>query len=437
MPFAPIEPSLWYATARPGPETSALDTDMSADVCIVGAGYTGLSSAIHLAEKGVNVIVLDAEIVGFGGSGRNAGHCTPTFAHSNFAGVRKTVGAPYADRFIAAQADSADLVFGLIDRYGIDCDAVRTGYVEAAHTPAVLKRLEVRTADYNSLGKKTQLLDRAEAARRTGSSRYAGGWYHPDGGHLNPLGYVRGLARALLSLGGKIHTQSPVVSIVPSGTGWKVATAKGSVTADKVILGTGAYTTSYWPKLDRTFARLATAAFATEPLPEALIASIVPDNNTVVETRHDPASYRITADRRLVTTMMVEGRRGGDPEYTRALASRRFEWILPQLKGKRWEYYWYGELDIHPRTYPRLYDLAPGIVAATGFSGRGVPTGTAVGKILADWGMGTAKTDLAMPSDPLVAVSALLPLATRIALPYVRLVDQISAWRYGIRPPKY
>ncbi|GEO87383.1 MULTISPECIES: NAD(P)/FAD-dependent oxidoreductase [Alphaproteobacteria] len=437
MAFAPLEPSLWFATASPAPETGALESAISADVCIIGAGYTGLSSAIHLAEKGTAVVVLEANVIGFGGSGRNAGHCTPTFHHHSLAGVRKILGEPFGTRFIAAQANAADLVFGLIDRYGIDCDAVRTGYVEAAHTPAVFARIDAKNADYMALGKRTQVLTKAETERRTGSQRYFGGWLHPDGGHLNPLSYVRGLARALLGLGGRIYTQSTVISIKPAGTRWQVSTSRGSVTVDKVVLASGAYSTAYWPGIDRTFARLATAAFATEPLSPELIESIVPENNTVVETRSDPASYRITADGRLVTTMMVEGRRGGNVDYTRMIASRRFEWILPQLRGKRWEYYWYGELDMHSRTFPRLYDVAPGIAAATGFSGRGVPTGTAVGEILADWAFGISRKDLAMPMDPLTTVSPLLNLATRVALPYVRLVDQMSAWRYGIRPPKY
>lgn len=375
MAFVPLEPSLWFATASPEPETGALESAISADVCIVGACYTGLSSAVQLAEKGTAVVVIEADVISFGGSGRNAGHCAPTFHHHSLAGVRKILGKSLGTRFIAAQANAADLVFGLIDRYRIDCDAVRTGYVEAAHTPAVLARIEAKNAYYMALGKRTRVLTKAETERRTGSQRYLGGWLHSDGGHLNPLGYVGGLARALLGLGGRIYTQSAVISIRPAGTRWQVSTSKGSVTADKVILGSGAYSSAYWPGINRTFARLGTAAFATEPHSLELIASIVPDNNTVVETRSDPAGYRITADGRLVTTMMVEGRRGGDPDYTKTIASRRFEWILPQIKGKRWEYYWYGELDMHARTFPRLYDVAAGIAASTGFSGRGVPTG--------------------------------------------------------------
>ncbi len=437
MAFEPIEPCLWYATAQAAPDTNLLDDTLSADVCIVGAGYTGLAAALHLAEQGTGVVVLDAKVVGFGGSGRNAGHCTPTFAHTSLAEVRRRLGEPFGTRFIQAQADAADLVFGLIERFQIGCEAVRTGYVEAAHSPAAMARIEAKQAEYGALGKGTAVLDRAETARRTGSMRFFGGWFHPGGGHLNPLGFARGLARAVLARGGRIHTDSAVLRISPSGTRWKVTTAGGSVTADKVILASGAYATPYWPKIDRVFARLGTAAFATEPLSSAEIASISPENNTVLETRHDPASYRITGDGRLVTTMAVEGRRGGDPAYTRAIASRRFEWILPQMKGKRWEYYWHGQLDVDARTFPRLYDAAPGIAAAAGFSGRGVPTGTAVGKILADWALGTPAADLAMPLEKLAAVPPFLAAGTRVALPYLRLVDQISAWRYGVFPPKY
>src|SRR5260221_9997 len=133
MVRAPLEPSLWYATAAPAPETSALQGTVNADVCVVGACYTGLSTALHLAEQGVGTIVLEAEQIGFGGSGRNAGHCTPTFHFYDFPKVRRMLGEPYAERLIRRQTNAANLVFDLIRRYEIDCDGMQNGYVQPRH----------------------------------------------------------------------------------------------------------------------------------------------------------------------------------------------------------------------------------------------------------------------------------------------------------------
>src|SRR6185369_4938162 len=137
-----------------------------------------------------------------------------------------------AARLIARQTDAANLVFDLIRRYEIDCEGVQTGYVQAAHAPGVLAKMEARCGYYRSVGKATRMLDRDEVAQLTGSPRYHGGWFHPEGGHLNPLGYSRGLARAVMSRGGRIFTHSPVTAIAPEGARWRVETERGAVLAD-------------------------------------------------------------------------------------------------------------------------------------------------------------------------------------------------------------
>src|SRR5439155_23820343 len=136
MTRTPLESSLWYATAAPAPDTRALDGTVETDVCIIGAGYTGLSTALHLAEPGVRVVVLEAEEVGFGGSGRNAGHCTPTFHFHPIPRVRRMLGEPWAQRLIERQTNAANLVGRLILEHGIDCEWRQTGYLHAAHTPS-------------------------------------------------------------------------------------------------------------------------------------------------------------------------------------------------------------------------------------------------------------------------------------------------------------
>lgn len=434
---APIEPSLWYATAAPAPATGPLDGRTEADVCVVGGGYTGLSTALHLAEHGVSVTLLEAKEIGNGGSGRNAGHCTPTFHFYEIPQIRKMLGEPFASRLIRRQTDAANLVFDIIRRYGIDCEAVQTGYVQAAHAPALMAKMEARCRLYQEVGKATRMLDRDETARLTGSPRYFGGWFHPEGGHLNPLGYSRGLAGAAIGQGARIFTGSPVTAIVAEGARWRVETAAGAVVAKKVVCGTGAYTTDFWPGLKESFSTLGVAILATQPIGDNLRRTIAPENNTVVDSRGDTMIYKFNKDGRLVTSVFVEGRRGGDVAYTKALMAAKLKWLLPQLDEVEFEYYWLGALDMQPKTIPRLFELAPGIVASLGYSGRGVPTGTMMGTVLAEWATGTPAAELALPLEPLARAPAYMGFAPRLFLAWSRFRDARLARAGGVRAPTY
>ncbi|MFO1039340.1 MAG: FAD-binding oxidoreductase [Geminicoccaceae bacterium] len=437
MEFSPIEESLWHATAAEAPATGPLEDEISVDVCVIGAGYTGLSSALHLAEKGVRVAVVEARCVGFGGSGRNAGHCTPTFHFYSIPTVRRMLGPVYGERLVQRQTNAANLVFDLIRRYGIDCEGVQNGYLMVAHAPSMVKLLEEKQKTYASAGKTTQLLDKDETERLTGSPRYFGAWHHPEGGHLNPLGYSRGLAKAAIGLGCAVYTDSPVRSVTRSGSRWRVETLKGAVLADKVICGTGAYTDSFWPGLEQSFERLGVAILATQPLSDNVRKSIAPNNHTVVETRNDPMIYKYNKDGRLVTSVFIEGRRGGDVEYTKRLTAEKLKWMLPQLDEVDFQYYWTGQLDMQPKTFPRLFELAPGVVASLGYSGRGVPTGTMMGTVLCDWAMGTPREDLTLPLEPLAKVPLYMKVVPRLFLAATRWSDQRRARREGVNPPPY
>ena len=437
MTEAPLEDSLWFSTAAAAPQTNRVEGQVRADVCIIGGGYTGLSSALHLAEQGVSAALLEARQIGYGGSGRNAGHCTPTFHVHEIPEIRRKLGEPYAARLIDRHSNSANLVFDIIRRYGLDCEAVQNGYVQPAHAPSMLPKLEARCRTYQDIGKPARMLDRDETRRLTGSPRYFGAWFHPEGGHLNPLGYARGLTRAALSQGARIFTNSPATAVISEGGGWRVETPTGSVVADKVICGTGAYTSDYWPGLRHSFAVLSVACLATRPLSDNIRRSIAPENITVVESRGDPAIYKFDKDGRLVTSVFVEGRRGNDVRYTQDLVATRLKWLLPQIDELAWEFYWYGDLDMQPRTIPRLFGLAPGVVASLGYSGRGVPTATMMGTVLADWAMGARPEDLVLPIEPLRRAPFYMTVAPRVLLPYFRFRDRWTARRDRLDPPRY
>ena len=436
--FSPFKTTLWYATAPPAPETTELEGTTKADICIVGGGYTGLTTALELAEGGISVVLLEKEEVGFGGSGRNAGHCTPTFTHYSLPELRAMLDEPWAERLIARQTRANDRVSSMIQRYQIQCEWQQNGYVMGAPYPGMMKTIQEKVRTYNAVGARTRALDKDEVAAITGSPRFHGGWLHEEAGHLNPLGYSRGLARAVIQEGGTIHTNSPVTGCERQADGWAISTAKGKVIADKVIFATGAYTVGGWPKLDQTFKIQKVFVAATQPLCDDERQSILPRNTTIHDGRGDIYVYKYNAEGRIVASMFPMGRRGRDMEYTRQVMSDRLEWLHPQIKQEiRWEYFWFGELDMQYRTVPRLYDLAPGVVALTGLSGRGVPTGSMLGGILSEWARGVPEKDLSLKLEPLTSAPFYMNYGPKLTLRYYRVSDWIKTKLAGVPLPPH
>lgn len=437
--FSPFDVTLWYATATAAPKTEPLEGRVQADVCIVGAGYTGLTTALELARAGVKVVLLERAEAGFGGSGRNAGHCTPTFTHYSLPELRTMLGAPWAERLIERQTRANDRVSSMIRDYQIDCEWVQNGYVMGAPYKGALAGLDKKVETYNAVGARTRVLDRDEVEAMTGSPRFYGGWLHEEGGHLNPLGYARGLARAVMQEGGVIHTGSAVIACDRNPTGgWSVKTDKGEVVADKVIFSTGAYTVGGWPKLDRTFKIQKVFVAATQPMDEETRRTVLPRNTTIHDGRGDIYVYKYNAEGRIVASMFPMGRRGRDMAYTRQVMSDRLKWLHPQIKGEiRWDYFWFGELDMQYRTVPRFYSLAPGVVALTGLSGRGVPTGSMLGSILSEWALGKPENELALKLEPLTEAPFYMSFGPAMTLRYYRIRDNIAARLSGAPLPPH
>ncbi|UPA26841.1 NAD(P)/FAD-dependent oxidoreductase [Shinella oryzae] len=437
--FSPFDVTLWYATAASAPHTEPLSGRVQADVCIVGAGYTGLTTALELAKAGVNVVLLERQEIGFGGSGRNAGHCTPTFTHYSLHELRRMLGEPFAERLIERQTRANERVSRMIRDYQIDCEWVQNGYVMGAPHEGAMDEIRRKVETYNAVGAKTRLLCRDEVAAVTGSPRFHGGWLHEEAGHLNPLGYARGLGRAVIQERGKIFTGTTVTGCERDiGSGWKVTTDRGEVVASKVIFTTGAYTVGGWPKLDRTFKIQRVFVAATQILSEETRRTVLPHNTTIHDGRGDIYVYKYNAEGRIVASMSPMGRRGRDMAYTRQVMSDRLKWLHPELREEiRWDYFWFGELDMQYRTVPRFYDLAPGVVALTGLSGRGVPTGSMLGSILSEWALGKPENELALKLEPLKAAPFYMGFAPKMMLRYYRLRDNISTKLAGAELPPH
>lgn len=433
----PLEPSLWYASAAAAPDMTPLDSTIETDVCIVGGGYTGLSTAIHLGQTGVRTAVLEAEQIGYGCSGRNAGHFTPTFHYYSIPRIREMVGEPRASRLIERQTNAATLGAELVRRYDIDCEWQQNGFIMAAHTPSAIPKLEKHNATYTSIGKKTRMLDRAEMASLSGSDKFFGGWLHPEAAHVNPLGYARGLARAAIQEGAQIFVKSKVIRLEPVGSRWAVITEKGRVLADKVICGTGAYSSEYWPGIDRTYKVQPCYVAATQPLSDNVRKTILPENHSAHDGRGDLFCYKYNKDGRIVASMFPSGRRGPDLEYTRQVMTDRLRFLYPQVGEVRWEYLWWGDIDMQRKTIPRLFDLAPGVIASLGYSGRGVPTGTMMGTVLADWARGVPASELAIEPEKIVSAPGYMSVAPRLMLRYFAWRDNRAARKDGTQLPPH
>lgn len=438
--FSPFDATLWYATAEPPPPTASLGEAITADICIVGAGYTGLTTALELARKGVKVALLEAQEVGFGGSGRNAGHCTPTFTHYSLQQLRKLLPQPFAERLIARQTQANRTVAAMIQSYQISCEWQQNGYFMGARHEGQVAALQEKVRSYNEVGAHTEFIDAARAEAITGSPRFIGGWLHHEGGHLNPLSYARGLARAAIQEGVLLHTRSPATGVERrTAGGWTVRTPNGSVAAEKVIFTTGAYTVGGWPKLDRTFKIMRVFVCATQPLPENVRRRVLPQNTTMHDGRGDIYVYKYNREGRIVASMFPMGRRGVDIDHTKTVMTDRLKWLHPDLAHEdiRWEYFWFGELDMQYKTVPRFYELAPGVTALTGLSGRGVPTGSMLGGILSEWALDVPQKELSLPLEPLREAPFYMSFGPQLTLRYYRYKDRLIDWRRRVEAPPH
>lgn len=415
--------SLWAATAEIAPATPPLEGEADAEVVIVGGGYTGLSAALHLAEAGTRVRVLEACEPGWGASGRNGGHVIPGIKAEPDE-IIATLGEERGRRLIEVVRRTADLVFELIERHAIRCDARRVGWLQPAHNVAGYEACARKVEQWVREGADVALLDRPTMAGLLGSEVYCGGWLDRRGGNLQPLSYARGLARAAQSKGAVVHGASPARKLTPTGERWRVDTPSGHVTADRVILATNGYTDDLWPGLKRSIVPVHSFQVATRPLSDNLRRTILPGGHAASDIRRMLRYFSVDRTGRLT----MGGRAGGTDTNLPTAGNpvdRAVAEIFPQLGPIELEYSWIGRVAITTDFWPHLHELAPGLVAGLGYNGRGVGMATMMGKLLAKHARGR---DVAFP------VTRMRPIAFhglhRAALPavqvYYRLRDAIG-----------
>jgi len=413
-----------YALTAPcAPQAGPLRGSLRVDVALVGAGFSGCIAALELSRRGLSVALIEAGEVGQGGSGRNHGQCIPVFGY-----LDETQLPPTG---FALLRDAGRLVFDQIAELGIACDPVQKGWLQAAHSAKGLERARATHARYAALGKADAFLDPEEVAALSGVSGTFGGWLHRDGGHLNPLAYVRGLARAAQAAGARLHTRTPVTGLRRGRDGaWILATPEGEITARKVGLATNAYGMGAVPaRMRASLVPMTSYAIASAPLQPHQRAAVLPSGVNFSDTRRDPMFFRVDATGRIITGGLVELRRGRWTAPTVAEQGARLARRFPELQGLVWTHHWTGTVGISARQRPAIFELEDGLWGLLGYSGRGVPTSAVLGRAFAATLADPAEGARLWPADPPARIPAgrLIGLAVQsLRGPVNKLRDRLS-----------
>ncbi|MBT6138734.1 MAG: FAD-binding oxidoreductase [Rhodospirillaceae bacterium] len=421
--------SFWYETAPEAPVTETLVGEAKAEVAVVGGGYLGLSAALHLAEAGVDVALLEADEAGFGASGRNAGFVVPNLLTGlDPKLMREALGTERGDLLCRTLGEGGDLIFDLIRRHNIDCEGRQSGWIQPLHTPAKQEWLEDRVEQWRALGRPVEALSADQANQETGATSYHGAFLDPTGGHVNPLGLVRGYAKAAIEQGARIYTSSRVQSMERAEDGdrkgWRLKTDKGTLFASKVLLTTNATGDGLAPAAENTQYPITLFQVATEPLDPELRKSVLPNDRSSADTRKDLIAFRWTWDNRLVTGGLLASPFGAS-ELGRTHHLDRLQTLLPQLPPLKLDYAWQGRLAAARDFMPRLMSLGPEAYSAITCNGRGMAMTTAMGKAFARYLTGGSNEELPVPiTDPNpIPLPSLASLAFSVWLPFNRWID--------------
>jgi len=420
-------PDSWYAaTADFLPEQPALQSEVRADVCVVGGGYTGLSAALHLAEAGYKVILLEAQRVGFGASGRNGGQLGSGQRNDQFE-IERYMGLDDAKRLWALAEDAKDLVKGLVAKHQIDC-YLKPGVAHLGLNRREMDDLHREAEHLQTVYGYDQIdtLDRDQGHTLCPSPAYHGGTLDMGAGHLHPLRYVLGLARAAMAAGCTIHERSEVVRIEAGATP-VVQTAQGKVTCDHLILGCNGYLGDLEPKVARRVMPINNFIVATEPLGDRT-TEVLTQDVAVADTKFVVNYFRLSHDGRL----LFGGGESYGYRFPKDIAAKAWGPMLdiyPHLKDVKIDYAWGGTLGITMRRMPYLARVTPNILNASGYSGHGVGTATHAGQLMALAVQGQAQgfdTLASVPIAPFPGGTAMRHPLLVLAMTWFSLRDRLG-----------
>lgn len=415
--------SLWAAATAPGPDLPELVGTTATDVIIIGGGFTGLSTALHLREAGVEVAVLEAMEPGWGASGRNNGQVIPTLSRPDPEEIVARHGAA-GERFVALLRDSASMLFDVARQYQINAEQEQTGWVQPVHSPGRIQIAERRVRQWSKYGAEVELLSRDQTRDMLGSDAWYGGFWNKTGGHINPLALARGLARAVLERGGRIYARSPAISFTRHNGGWLVKTANGEITGRALVVATNAYTgefsRSLMPEMAKEVMPVLSWQMATRPLSDTARKTIIPGRQAMSDTHGELYFARYDARNRLVTGGAVIGNR---PGQLKVIVAERLQRLWPQIGPVDFDFVWNGYVGMTTDFLPRIHRLGPDAYGWTGCNGRAVALSIGLGNELSKAVRGVPDVELALPFSepaPIAAHGLLRRLAPLMLMLYRR-----------------
>jgi glycine/D-amino acid oxidase-like deaminating enzyme len=421
-----LRPSLYADTAASPPPTPALDSDRTVSVAIIGAGFAGLSTALHLAEQGTDTIVLEAREPGWGASGNNGGQLNPGLKLDPDT-VEAAFGIELGRRMIAFSYGTPTFTLDLIRRLGIACAARQNGTLRAAYHEANAAAIETTAEQCIRRGMPVTVLGREAVREATGCDRYVRAMLDRRGGDVQPLDYARGLARAAIKAGAAVHGHTPAKSLRREAGRWRIETPRAVVRAEKILIATNGFTDDLWPDLRRTIVPVFSSIAATEALPDEVAQRIMPTRSALYESGHVTVYYRVDSSNRLLM-----GGRGpmqwiSDPsavEYLTRYAAR----LWPALRGISWTHGWNSRLAMTADHYPHVHEPGSGALIYLGCNGRGVALATAMGQQLARRLIGGEAAEIDMPITTLkpIRFHALWPVAVKSVVLYGRIRDRLG-----------
>lgn len=403
-----------------------LKSELTVDTLVIGGGLTGCRTALGLAESGMSVAVVDSHDIGWGASGRSGGQCNPIWRETPEQLIKR-FGEAQAERLIKTTLNSADALFADIAKYKVNCDAVQAGWLQTAHSTPAKKSLETLAAAWSAAGADITPIEGDALKQATGSPEYNFGLRHAKGGHVQPLSLTRGYAKAAQALGAELFCHSPITSILKKDKKWRAESQFGAINAERIVLTTNAYSKSLLPGLQQSFLPMVSIAIATEPLSASLQASVLPGKVTFSDSRLAIYFARYDADGRLIFGCVgsneTVGTLGGHKRLREGLHT-----VFPQLKNTKIERTWAGRIAVTPEMMPHLHEPAPGLLAALGFSGRGIAMTSVMGRTLSAKILGAPDDTLAFPVTPIkkIPVHTVLKTVLPLSAPVLSLKDKID-----------
>lgn len=382
--------SLWLATANPVPKVSPLGHDLQTDVAIIGAGYSGLIAAHHLARAGVACVVLEANDIGWGASGRNGGMAVLRYK-TPWAELARKFGNERTRNLHRLLLGALDDLESVVHEYRIDCGFARCGHVTAANGKSALGVLEddVRWLSSEGGDNVPRMLDAGEARELTGTDCYIGGYLDTRAGGVHPLNYARGLAAGITRTGVPVFVSTPVRALHDEANGVVLETPRALVRAKQALVATNAYTdeTPFGTDLGSRVVPVSTSIVTTHPLPDEVLKRVAPRQHLVSDTRHLLNYFRIAPGNRL-----LYGGRGSltgkeSPDVYAGLERKLVE-TFPMLAGVPIDHRWSGKVAVTLDDLPHVGRSSPRVAYAMGYGGRGVVLTSLLGKMLAQLAMG-------------------------------------------------